>query len=152
MADVVDKATRSRMMAGIRGRDTQPELAIRRGLHRAGFRYRLTSELPGRPDLVFPARKAVIFVHGCFWHHHDCPLFKWPSTRTSFWKTKIDGNYDRDQRVQQTLREAGWRVFVVWECALKGANRRPIDDVIQRVARWLGGRLLFSMIRGLHHE
>lgn len=152
MADIVDKATRSQMMAGIRGRDTQPELAIRRGLHGCGFRYRLSSNLPGRPDLVFPARKAVIFVHGCFWHRHDCPLFKWPSTRKAFWRTKIDGNHARDQRVRERLLEEGWRVLTVWECALKGAHRRPINDLIERISRWLRGRLRCSEIRGIEHE
>jgi DNA mismatch endonuclease, patch repair protein len=152
MADVVDRATRSRMMSGIRGRDTRPELVIRHGLHRAGFRYRLTSSLPGRPDLVFPSRKAVIFVHGCFWHRHDCPLFRWPSTRAEFWKEKINGNHERDDRVQRQLLDEGWRVLVVWECALKGTGRMPMDRLIERVVRWLRGRVRSTTIRGRHHE
>ena len=152
MADVVDKATRSRMMSGIRGCDTRPERIIRHGLHRAGFRYRLKSSLPGRPDLVFPSRKAVIFVHGCFWHRHDCPLFRWPSTRAKFWREKLDGNHDRDERVQRQLLDEGWRVLVVWECALKGTGLIPTEQLIERVVRWLCGRARRSAIGGQHHE
>ena len=114
------------MMAGIRGRDTKPELLIRKGLHALGLRFRLGDsyriagrKLPGRPDLVFPARKAVILVHGCFWHGHDCALFRWPATREQFWRDKITGNIARDSKVRGQLAMAGWRVLEVWECQLK---------------------------------
>ncbi len=111
MADIVSRETRSRMMAGIRSRDTKPELAIRRALHAMGYRYRLHGKLPGRPDLVFPSRNAVIFIHGCFWHGHDCPLFRLPGSRTSFWTTKIDGNRRRDAAALEALAAAGGDVL-----------------------------------------
>lgn len=125
-------------MSGIRGKNTKPELAIRRGLHRQGFRYRLhAGDIPGKPDLVLPRFRAAIFVNGCFWHHHDCHLFKMPSTRTEFWSQKIERNVERDERVQSQLAESGWRFLVVWECALKGKTRLALDDVIARISQWL---------------
>jgi DNA mismatch endonuclease, patch repair protein len=138
LADVVDRATRSRMMAGIRGKDTQPELAIRRGLHARGFRFRLhDSRLPGKPDLVFPARRAVIFVHGCFWHCHECHLFKWPSTRVDFWHGKILRNRAKDLETRAALEADGWRYLVIWECALKGRGRRPVNTILRAATAWL---------------
>lgn len=138
MADVVDRATRSRMMSGIRGKNTKPELMIRKALHARGFRYRIhCKDLPGNPDLCLPKYRAVIFVHGCFWHGHDCHLFKWPKTRPDFWKTKIDRNCSVDAMALGRLVEAGWRVATVWECALKGKTRLQLDDVIASIARWL---------------
>jgi len=126
------------MMAGIRGKDTKPELVIRHGLHRLGFRYRLHDRrLPGKPDLVFPKYNAVILVHGCFWHGHDCHLFRWPSTREEFWRRKITRNREVDARNRKTLLEAGWRILEVWECALKGCDARPVDSVVSGCARWL---------------
>ncbi|WP_133650723.1 very short patch repair endonuclease [Paraburkholderia flava] len=137
MVDVVDAATRSRMMSGIRGRNTKPELLIRSLLHRRGFRFRLDArDLPGRPDIVLPRYRAVVFVHGCFWHGHDCHLFKWPQTRPEFWRDKIGRNRSNDMKAQQLLRERGWRVATVWECALRGANR-DLDGVLQRLVDWL---------------
>ncbi len=125
-------------MSGIRGTDTKPELEIRRGLHRRGFRYRLHDRrLPGRPDLVFPGRKAVIFVNGCFWHGHDCHLFRWPRSRKAFWRSKITGNRLRDIATRTRLLDEGWRVCSVWECALKGRKRQPADSVVGRCAVWL---------------
>jgi len=119
------------MMAGIRSADTSPEMLLRRGLHALGWRYRLHGRgLPGKPDLVFASRRAVIFANGCFWHGHDCHLFKWPKSREAFWRTKIAGNIGRDQRVRDALRELGWRIADVWECALKGRERLPLDEVI----------------------
>lgn len=139
MVDVVDAATRSRMMSGIRGRNTKPELLIRSLLHRRGFRFRLDArDLPGRPDIVLPRYRAVVFVHGCFWHGHDCHLFKWPQTRPEFWRDKIGRNRSNDLKAQQLLRERGWRVATVWECALRGANR-DLDGVLQRLVDWLHG-------------
>jgi DNA mismatch endonuclease (patch repair protein) len=137
MVDIVDAATRSRMMSGIRGRNTKPEILIRSLLHRRGFRFRLDArDLPGRPDIVLPRYHAVIFVHGCFWHGHDCHLFKWPQTRPDFWREKIGRNRANDAKAQAALRERGWRVATVWECALRGANR-DIDGVLQRLVDWL---------------
>lgn len=138
MADVVSPAVRSRMMAGIRGKDTKPEIIIRRRLHAVGFRYRLHErKLPGKPDLVFPAREAVIFVHGCFWHGHACHLFKWPSTREEFWKAKITRNRENDEKHSIALAEAGWRQAIVWECSLKGKTRLPDGASVELLADWL---------------
>jgi DNA mismatch endonuclease (patch repair protein) len=111
------------MMSKIKGKDTKPELIVRRALHKAGFRYRLhVSNLPGRPDIVLPKYKTVIFVHGCFWHKHDCKYFKWPKTRVDFWKEKINNNVDRDQFTLQRLNLTGWNVLIVWECELQKAH------------------------------
>jgi DNA mismatch endonuclease (patch repair protein) len=140
LPDIVDQKTRSRMMSGIKGKNTQPELVIRRGLHARGFRFRLhAKDVPGKPDLVLPRFRAAIFVNGCFWHRHDCHLFKMPSTRPEFWSQKIDRNVTRDRIVRTQLVEKGWRFLVVWECALKGRTRLGIEDVIARIATWLAG-------------
>lgn len=137
------------MMAAIRGKDTRPEMTIRRGLHARGFRYRLHARnLPGKPDLVFPARRAVLFVHGCFWHGHDCPMFRWPGSRVDFWRTKIAGNRARDRAAQQALEATGWRVLTVWECALKGRGRLSPDRVLQLSAAWLATGSGRMTIRG----
>ena len=125
-------------MAGIRGRNTKPERVIRSVLHRRGFRFRLhRSDLPGKPDLVFPKHRAVILIHGCFWHGHGCHLFRWPKTREDFWREKIRSNMERDRRQFSALRDAGWRVATIWECALKGRYRLPIETVTEVCARWL---------------
>lgn len=125
-------------MSGIRGKDTKPELIVRKALFREGFRYRLHDKrLPGKPDLVLPKYNAVIFVHGCFWHGHDCHLFKWPKTRKDFWRKKIARNKDVDKRNYRKLKEEGWYILTVWECALKGKARQPFDKVIARIADWL---------------
>ena len=135
MADIVDAATRSRMMSGIRGRNTSPELTVRKHLHRLGFRYRLhVRGLPGVPDIVLPRHHATIFVHGCFWHRHrDCKFATMPSSRRSFWKNKLEGNAKRDRRNVASLRRNGWRVYVVWECRLT-----PIQ--LDRLANRILGR------------
>ncbi len=149
MTDVVDRKTRSRMMAGIRGKDTRPEMLIRQGLHRAGFRYRLhNARLPGRPDLVFSSRHAVILINGCFWHGHPCHLFKWPSTRRHWWRDKINGTRRRDRQAMKQLLIADWRVLTIWECALKGNTRRPLEHVISQTIRWLDGKKPIREITG----
>ena len=136
-------------MSGIKATDTGPELAVRKGLHRGGFRYRLHDRrLPGRPDLVFPKHGAVIFVNGCFWHGHDCQLFKWPKTRSGFWREKILGNKDRDRRNHAQLLADGWRVGHVWECALKGNGRWTEDQVVKTCAVWLGSTRRELVIQG----
>ena len=138
-------------MSGIRGRDTKPELLLRKGLHAMGFRYKLHDKsLPGKPDLVFPRYRAVIFVNGCFWHGHDCHLFKWPKSRKDFWREKIKSNIDRDRLVTSQLKEQGWRVLRVWECALKGRTRIGLDEVLEDSALWLIGQEQEKDIRG--HE
>lgn len=135
MADVVAPETRSRMMAGIRGRNTRPELSVRRALHAAGFRYRLNvAGLPGRPDIVLPRHRAVIFVHGCFWHRHPgCRYATTPATRPEFWAAKFDANIRRDREVRDRLVAAGWRVATVWECATRG----EMDPVTRHLIAWL---------------
>jgi DNA mismatch endonuclease (patch repair protein) len=137
LADVVDPATRSRMMSGIRGKNTKPELLIRKALHARGFRYRLHCDLPGKPDICLPKHRAVIFVHGCFWHGHGCHLFKWPKTRPEFWRAKIARNCEVDRVADERLAAAGWRVATIWECALKGKSRLTLDDVMEKCADWL---------------
>jgi DNA mismatch endonuclease, patch repair protein len=138
MADVVPPEVRSRIMAGICGKNTKPEMVLRRGLHAVGFRYRLhVKNLPSKPDMVFSGRRAVLFANGCFWHGHDCHLFKWPSTRPDWWRAKIAKNQANDSRAVEALLAAGWRVGVVWECALKGRSRRPVESVIESCADWL---------------
>jgi DNA mismatch endonuclease (patch repair protein) len=147
MADVVDQATRSRMMSGIRGKNTRPELVVRKALHARGFRYRLhAKELPGRPDLVLPKHHAVIFIHGCFWHGHECSLFKWPSSRPEFWREKIGKNADRDTRSIQALRDSGWRVAVLWECAVR--SKDGLVPAVERLASWLDSGEAWMEIRG----
>jgi len=137
MADVVDKATRSRMMAGIKGKDTKPEMLIRSELHRRGFRFRKNvKELPGKPDIVLPKYKAVIMVNGCFWHGHGCRLFKWPSTRPEFWKNKIHENMRRDKRNISELNDSGWTVFLVWECEMKGRDG-SVEEVVRTFVSWI---------------
>ena len=124
-------------MSGIRGVDTRPEWVIRSGLHRLGLRYKLHDRsLPGRPDLVLSKYRVVVFVHGCFWHGHDCRYFKWPRTRPEFWREKIVQNRNRDQRQIEQLRKDGWRVLVVWECAVRAANRDP-DRLSRKLAAWI---------------
>ena len=125
-------------MSRVRGRDTKPEMVIRRGLHARGLRFRLHyRDLPGRPDLVFPKFRAVVFVHGCFWHAHDCPMFRWPQTRQEFWQEKIGKNQERDRIALSRLRSQGWRVLTVWECALKGPKRFFLDHVLQRCENFI---------------
>lgn len=136
-------------MAGIRGKDTRPEMTIRRMLHALGFRYRLHDRrLPGKPDMVFPGLRAVILVHGCFWHGHDCHLFKWPASRADFWRRKITRNREKDAETMQALTAAGWRVLTIWECALKGRTRRPLEEVVGKAARWLRSGNDCEEIRG----
>src|SRR5690606_41065684 len=119
MADIVSPEVRSRMMAGIRGKNTKPELGIRRALFARGFRYRLHSRnLPGKPDIVLPRYRAVVLIHGCYWHGHNCDLFRLPKSNRNFWLDKISGNRARDARKLKELRAAGWRVALVWECSI----------------------------------
>lgn len=113
------------MMAGIKGKNTKPEITVRKLLHEAGFRFRLhRKDLPGKPDIVLPRYRTAVFVNGCFWHgHENCHLFRLPKSREEFWQEKISGNIARDRQKHDELLASGWRVLVVWECALKGKNR-----------------------------
>ncbi|TLS68330.1 DNA mismatch endonuclease Vsr [Mariprofundus erugo] len=138
MTDVVDGTTRSRMMAGIRGKNTKPEIRIRSLLHRRGFRFRIhVDSLPGKPDIVLKRHQAAIFVHGCFWHAHHCHLFKWPASRIDFWRTKIEGNKTRDTVNSQLLKKSGWRILTIWECALKGKYRLDEAELLEQLSMWL---------------
>src|SRR3546814_191591 len=149
MADVVSIDVRSRMMSGIRSTNTKPEMILRRGLHAAGFRFRLHDRrLPGKPDLVFPRYSAVLFAHGCFWHGHNCHLFRLPATRTDFWAAKIDRNRQVDQRSEEALRTLSIRTGIVWECSLKGRTRLPLDTVLGSCAEWLRSNETTLEIRG----
>ena len=134
MADIVDRGTRSRMMAGIRGKDTKPELLVRKFLHRAGLRFGLHASLPGRPDLVLPKYDVVIFVHGCFWHRHrGCRFATVPKTNPKFWHEKFEANIARDRKAIRQLRSLGWRVIVVWSCKLEEAHLQKLVDDIKGV-------------------
>ena len=137
MVDIVDKATRSRMMAGIKGRNTKPELVLRKALHARGFRYRLHAKnVAGRPDLVLPRYRAVVFVHGCFWHRHEgCRYAATPATRPEFWQAKFSANVARDIAVRDSLLESGWRVATVWECALRKPEQ--VEAVAKLLSNWL---------------
>ncbi|MFR5875509.1 MAG: very short patch repair endonuclease [Eubacterium sp.] len=120
MADNHTKEIRSYNMSRIRSQNTTPEVIVRKFLFSQGFRYRKNvSTLPGKPDIVLPKYKTVIFVHGCFWHMHDCGRFVWPSTNTDYWHNKILGNVERDKKNLNLLQELGWNTIVVWECELK---------------------------------
>jgi DNA mismatch endonuclease (patch repair protein) len=123
-------------MASIGPRDTEPELAVRRALHAAGLRFRLHAvSLPGRPDIVLPRFRSVVFVHGCFWHRHGCALASEPATRRAFWREKFARNVARDKRTAAALRRAGWRVLTVWECALRTKARREqsVAALVRRI-------------------
>lgn len=138
MTDVHTPAIRSKNMQAISNRNTKPGLLVRKLLHSRGFRFRLNVKtLPAKPDIVFPKYRAVILVNGCFWHGHDCPVFKWPKTRTEFWKEKITGNQQRDKRNLRDLQAAGWRVLTLWECALKGRYKLPLDVIADLIENWL---------------
>jgi DNA mismatch endonuclease (patch repair protein) len=130
--DIVSPAERSRMMAGIKGRNTKPEVFLRKLLHRAGFRFRLhRKDLPGRPDIVLPKYKTAIFVNGCFWHgHRDCKHFRLPKSRTDFWKSKIESNIVRDERNEALVREYGWNSITIWECELPPKNTNFENNII----------------------
>lgn len=137
------------MMAGIRAKDTKPEMVVRRGLHALGFRFVLHDRrLAGKPDMVLPRWRSAIFVHGCFWHGHNCPLFRWPGTRQDFWRQKIGRNQERDAEVEAELDRAGWRVLKIWECSLKGTGRIGIDRVVPLAADWLRSGERVGEIRG----
>lgn len=150
MADIVSSDVRSKMMAGIRGTNTKPELMIRKALHRKGFRYSLhRKNLPGKPDLVLPKYKAVLFVNGCFWHKHGCNLFKMPSSRTEFWTQKLERNVANDLKAVEMLRQKGWRVGVIWECALKGTRKANFESVIATCNKWLLSKKDYLEIKGI---
>jgi len=149
MADIVSPQKRSQMMAGIKAKNTKPELLIRSGLHACGYRFRLhRTDLPGRPDIVLPRYRAAIFVNGCFWHRHNCHLFKLPRSRREFWTAKLDANAERDQIAICALRSKDWRVAVIWECATRGKNRLHVDETIRSIGEWLNTNDQYLEIEG----
>ena len=138
MTDTVSPKIRSEVMARVGSKDTKPELLIRKGLHARGFRYRLhAKELPGKPDMVFPRYKSIILVNGCFWHGHDCRLYRFPKSNTEYWRGKIKRNIERDSENLKALHEAGWRIMIIWECAIKGKARLSLEAVYVSASEWL---------------
>ena len=137
MTDVVNKSTRARMMAGIKGKNTVPELVLRQAMHKCGFRFRLhVKQLPGQPDLLFSKYKAAVFVHGCFWHRHrNCRYATTPATRTEFWQAKFAANVARDRVSMTALINNGWRVAIIWECSLRGSV--GIQETAEALSNWL---------------
>jgi DNA mismatch endonuclease (patch repair protein) len=136
-------------MSRIGSRNTKPELILRKALHAVGLRYRLHDRtLPGTPDIVMPSRRAVIQVHGCFWHGHGCPMSVTPATNAAFWIEKIGRNRQRDLETEVALVDAGWRALIVWECALKGRAKRPVAEVVEAVRGWLAAGGAIDEISG----
>jgi len=136
--DNVDSTTRSKMMSNIKSKNTKPEVEIRKKLFARGYRYSLhPKKLEGKPDIVLRKYNAVIFIHGCFWHMHDCELFVLPKTRTEFWNEKLTGNKVRDERNITTLRKNGWRVGIIWECTIKGKKEYEINQIVDLIDDWL---------------
>lgn len=141
MADIVDKKTRAHIMASIKNKNTSPELNIRKALFAKGLRYRLhDNKLPGSPDLVFPKYKAVIFIHGCFWHNHNCKYGQLPSSNRLFWEIKLRGNASRDQQMIAKLHSLGWRTRVIWLCSLKNKKTFASDKDVDEIVNWLKER------------
>lgn len=149
MADIVSRKKRSLMMAGIKGKNTKPEIIVRKALFALGYRYKLhNGKLPGRPDIVLKKYNAVIFVQGCFWHgHENCHLFRLPKSRQTFWKNKIEGNITRDRKNLLLLQQAGWRICNIWECSVKNRSPDEINAVVARLSGWLAGNRKFLEIR-----
>jgi DNA mismatch endonuclease (patch repair protein) len=151
MTDIVDASTRSRMMSGIKGKDTRQEVEIRKRLFALGFRYRIHDKnLPGKPDIVLRRYKAVIFIHGCFWHAHDCSLFRWPASKKAFWKKKLAGNRKRDIENFESLKKLGWRILLIWECAYRGTGRnreKEFATITAKSVEWLRSKSDYREIR-----
>jgi DNA mismatch endonuclease (patch repair protein) len=137
MTDVHSKKVRSYNMSQIKGKNTKPEILVRKFLHSKGFRFRLhDKKLPGKPDIVLPKYKTVIFVHGCFWHgHKGCKYFVVPKTRTLWWLNKIQGNVENDKKKEKSLKKAGWKVLKIWECSLKANKDEVLGKILQFIAR-----------------
>ena len=149
MVDTLSPEQRRLCMSRIAGKNTKPELVIRKALFRQGFRYKLHDKnLPGKPDLVFPEYNAVIFIHGCFWHGHNCDLFNWPTTNTKFWRKKITGNREADLKNYNYLKKEGWYILTIWGCALKGKKKKPLNKIVKSVESWLLYETRNKTIRG----
>jgi len=146
--DIVNKERRSEMMSGIRSQNTKPELLIRKGLFKLGFRYRINSKMFGKPDIVLKKYNAVIFIHGCFWHGHiGCENFRIPKSNTTFWVNKIDRNRKRDAEVLNYLHATGWRICIIWECSIRGKSQLSnIDKTINKISKWLTSKRIWIEI------
>jgi len=149
VTDVHSVKIRSKNMAAIKNKDTKPELLVRKGLHARGFRFRLNNSLlPGRPDIVLPKYRVAIFVNGCFWHVHECPVFKWPASREQWWRDKLTRNRIRDKANTSELINLGWRVCVVWECSLKGKHKAEPEAMFRELSEWICSQSPFLEIEG----
>lgn len=133
--DKVNGETRSRNMSLIRAKNTQPELLVRKALHKLGFRYRIHYPLPGKPDITFPSKKIAVFIHGCFWHGHGCKFDHKPKTNKLFWSSKITKNKERDLKNNKKLKEKGWQVIIVWECSIKNNLDDAVDLIIEELKK-----------------
>ena len=154
MSDRVSAAKRSEIMRSVKHKDTGPEIALRKMLHRLGYRYKLHAKnLPGKPDIAFPGRRKVIFVHGCFWHGHRCRYGRLPQSRLEYWQPKIEANRTRDARKANELRRAGWKIAVVWQCELKTSERtlkRVVSFLDERGPAAAKSRAKIQNTRGFH--
>lgn len=149
----MEKIDRSNLMSRIRSKNTAIEMTIRRGLHEKGLRYRLhDSNLPGKPDIVFPKYKAVVLVNGCFWHGHNCHLFRTPKTNVIFWSNKIKKNIERDKENIKKLDRMGWRILIIWECSFKGKYRMNQVDLVLKIYAWIISGAESTQIQGAVHE
>ncbi len=138
MSDIFSKKKRSQIMSNVKSKNTKPEVIVRKYLHSKGFRYRINvKELPGKPDIVLPKYKTVIFVNGCFWHGHDCPAGKLPETNRKFWEEKINGNKKRDKKNYKKLNESGWKVIIIWECEIKTnqSKKNTLESLIKNIIK-----------------
>lgn len=140
MVDRLTREQRSFNMSRVRGKNTKPELVVRRALHAMGYRFRLhRRDLPGSPDIVLPKHRTAVLVHGCFFHGHGCDLFRWPAQNEAFWREKIGGNMARDAKALEALRSSGWRTLVVWECAVKGRGKLSDEELAEGLRAFLEG-------------
>ncbi|GAM11344.1 putative very short patch repair endonuclease [Geobacter sp. OR-1] len=138
MADIVSSDKRSQMMSGIKGKNTKLEILVRRGLFSRRMRFRLhVTKLPGKPDLVFAKYRTVVFVNGCFWHGHNCSLFRLPSTNSDFWKQKIQKNRENDAKHKKQLAETGWKTITIWECTVRGKKQEVVTQVLDALAEMI---------------
>ena len=150
MTDVLSKKQRHLCMSQIKGKDTSPEIIIRKALFSLGYRYRLhDAKLPGKPDLVLPKYNAIININGCFWHQHRCHLFKWPSSKVEFWRRKLTENKKRDRKNYKLLKDQGWYILTIWECALKGKKKLDLIDITEDIVKWLEFETGDKVIKGM---
>lgn len=147
----MDLFTRKRIMSSIKSKNTKPEMIIRKGLFRRGYRYRLyDKKIPGTPDVIFPRFQALIFVHGCFWHGHGCKLYRMPKNNVLYWESKILRNQQRDSEILQRLLSLNWRVMLIWECAIVGKYSYSPDTLFSQIEKWLHSSNNYQILEGRH--